>query len=383
MLRHVLAPALALSLAACGGLLTPDLGSGELAGRVRNASAAAYLYPYGRPELAVKPAADGSYVLARLPVEVRSLVVVDGAPGSWRAALVPVTVSSATHTVAPEVDAAAMPAAGRVGVVAQLDGGSESSTVRFTAVGTDRADVPAAAAGTATVLDPLPAGTFELVASARGFAPVRAAISVVAGATTAHDVHLRVDAGGQAPGCAAPGAACRTGFVCDRATGGCHECLADLDCAGSTTGRTSCVNRACVATGPVVAPALCDACRADADCASGVCSARGYCTRACAAAADCPAALVCASDGARAVCLAPEGCESAREKAREEFGSDCFYDRACSEELTGAVCVGARPAAEHPVPGYCTGRCDPARPDDCALTPGYVCNPASRVCERR
>jgi hypothetical protein len=123
---------------------------------------------------------------------------------------------------------------------------------------------------------------------------------------------------------------------------------------------------------------LCDACRVDSDCASGVCSARGYCTLACGADADCPAAFACASDGARAVCLAPEGCE----EAREEFGSDCFYDRGCSEELTGAVCAGAQPAAEHPVPGYCTGRCDPARPDDCALTPGYVCNPASGVCER-
>lgn len=376
MPRWVLAPFLVLPLAACGGLVSPDLGSGDLAGRLRNATAAAYVYPYGRPELVVRPAPDGSYVFPGVPVETRALVAVDGAPGSWKATLIPVTVASAARSTAPDVDAAAMPLAGRVGAVARLDGGSESSTTRFTAVGTDRVDVPAAAAGTATVLEPLPAGTFELLATARGFAPVRAAVTVISGATAAHDVHLQVDAHDEAPGCTATGASCRSGLVCDPANGSCYQCLSDADCAGSATGAARCVSRACVAPGE--AAGLCAACESDAQCSTGVCTAHGYCTRACTTSADCPAVFACASDGVRTVCLAPEGCD----EAREEFGASCFHDAGCSDELAGAVCAGVQPMRDPPVPGYCSGRCDPARPDDCALAPGYACNPGTGICEK-
>jgi hypothetical protein len=379
--------AIAIALAACGGLASPELGSGTLAGRLQNATPAAYLYPYGRPELVVRPAADGSYAFSRLPVEIEALVVVDGAPGSWRAALLPVRVDSAAVTSAPDLDAAVLPFAGRVGVVARLAGGSESSTTRFTAVGTDRRDVPIAAVGVATVLDPLPAGTFELLARASGFAPTRTAVRIVSGATTATDVLLPVDPADDAPGCSASGATCRTGSVCDPVNGSCHECLANADCAGSGSGETLCVARVCVAPGPATGR-LCEGCLVDSDCSTGVCATdrapQGVtervqvCTRACTTAADCPAALDCVSDGTRSVCLAPEGCE----EARDEFGTACFHDAACSDDLAHAACQGAQPLLESPVPGYCTGACDPARPGDCALLGGYTCNPASRRCER-
>lgn len=365
-----------LSLAGCGGLTTPELGSGTLAGRLQNASGAAYLYPYGRPELVTRPRADGSYDFPRLPVEIQALVVIDGSPGGWRAALVPVTVASASITAAPDVDAAAMPPAGRVGVVARLAGGSESSATRFTAVGTDRRDVPAAAAGTATVLDPLPAGTFEVLATASGFTSARTIVTVVSSATTAQDVRLSVDSREDAPGCAAEGASCRTGFLCDAASGSCHQCLSDPDCAGWTTGAR-CLDRVCVASGP--APrALCERCLADSDCGGGVCTAEEFCTRTCTVDGDCPAAFACRDDGTRRVCLPPNGCE----EAKEELGSSCFYPAGCAEDLARAVCAGARLTVDPPVPGYCTSRCEPTRPDDCALFPGYACSAISGTCVR-
>lgn len=374
LVTRVLVPCAVVALAACGGLSTPELGSGALAGRLQNATAAAYVYPYGRPDLRVEPAADGTWALPRVPVETRAVVVVDGAPGSWRAALVPVALSSATLAQAPSVDAAAMPLAGRVGVVARLAGGCESTTTRFTAAGTDREDVPAAAPGTATVLDPLPAGTFELVATASGFSPVRATVRVVASATTAQDIYLTVDARERTPGCTAAGASCRPGFTCDRASGACFECLVDADCAASATGRTTCVNRACAAPA-AGAGTLCDGCHADSECASGVC-AEGVCSRGCATSAECPAAFVCALVGGRGACVAPDGCS----EAKEEFGSPCFYDAGCEDDLARALCVDARPAEG--IPGYCSGPCDPARADDCAVAPGFACNPATRRCER-
>jgi hypothetical protein len=298
-----------------------------------------------------------------------------------------VRIESAAVTAAPDVDAAALPLAGRVGVVARLAGGSESSAMRFTAVGTDRRDVPVAAAGTATILEPLPGGTFELLASASGFAAARTVVAIVPGATTAQDVLLPVDPDGEAPGCSAAGATCRAGLVCDRASGVCSECLSSADCAASPTGETSCVNRTCVSAGGG-AGRICEGCHLDSDCSTGICATDRapsgeterlkVCTRACTTSADCPAAFACLSDGERSVCLAPEGCA----EAREEIGTACFHDQACSDDLANAVCAGAQPSLESPVPGYCTGACDPARPEDCALLVGSTCGPASRRCER-
>lgn len=377
MPRVLCAFASIVSLAGCGELLNPDLDSGALRGRLLSASASAYVYPLGSPDIVARPAADGSYALENVPVETTHVVAVDGSAGSWRAALVPVVVEGAGLRGVPDVNASTMPAAGRVGAVARLGGGCDSTATRFTAVGTDRRDVAPAVAGGAAILEPLPAGTFRLEATTPGFSMMHGVeVTVSAGATISVDVPLEVDQEVSAPGCTASGAACRTPLVCDGSDGVCYECLTDDDCALSSTGETVCEEHACHAPSATQRE-LCDACTADSGCASGACAASGFCTRVCTVNGDCPAGFACVSDGIRPVCQAPRGCA----EAKEAFGAECF-DASCTDHLAGCVCLGAQPGQEPPVPGYCTAPCDPARADDCSLVPGYACSASSRVCEK-
>lgn len=378
MPRVLAALASTVALAACGGLLNPDLATGTISGHLSNATASAYLYPLGRPDLVVSPAPDGSYTIEKVPVETTSLVVVDGPAGSWQASLVPVMVQSAGKTTVPDVDAAAMLPAGSVGAIARLGGGCDSTSTRFTVVGTNQIDVAPAVAGGAALLEPLPAGTFLLEARSPGFQTGSAAVTVFAGATVAYDVAEGVELDDTTPGCTAEGASCRTGLFCNGDDGVCYECLSSAECAGSTTGETECVNHACRA--PAAAGETCDPCSAGTECASGVCAVDGgFCTRACApvnGGGDCPAGFACVSDGTSGatVCKAPRGCD----EAKETFGAECFYDTACAADLANCKCQGADPTLDPPVPGYCTGRCTTA--DDCTLVPGYTCDSASGVC---
>ncbi|HEY6100571.1 MAG TPA: hypothetical protein VIW03_14135 [Anaeromyxobacter sp.] len=375
MPRAVLALFPALALAACGGLRNPDLGTGSLTGRLRNATADAYVYPLGRPDLVVRPAADGRYTLESVPVDTTALVAVDGPSGSWRAALVPVAVAGAGKRTAPEVDAASMPPAGRVGAVARLGGGCESSATRFTVLGTEVIDVAPAAAGAAAILEPLPAGTFRLGARSVGFTPRSVEITVASGTTIPYDVSLSVEAGDPAPGCTAEGARCRAGLVCNAGDGACYECLADDHCIGPL--ETLCANNACHL--PAASGETCDPCTSGVDCASGVCAVEGgFCTRSCSADGECPAGFACRPDGAGKACQAPRGCA----EAKEALGAECFHDATCADALAGGACFGATLALDPPAPGYCTGACDPSRPDDCTLVPGYACSATSRFCEK-
>jgi hypothetical protein len=378
MPRVLCALASTLALAGCGELLNPDLDSGALRGRLLSASASAYVYPLGSPDIVARPAADGWYALENVPTETSHVVVVDGSAGSWRAALLSVVVEGAGLRVVPEVDASTLPAAGRVGAVARLGGGCDSTATRFTAVGTDRRDVAPALAGGAAILEPLPAGTFRLEATTPGFAMMQQLeVTVSSGATVSVDVPFEVDGEAAEPGCTAFGAACRLPLVCDGSDGVCHECLSDDDCASSSTGETVCQEHACHAPAATLRE-LCDSCTADSDCAAGACAANGsFCTRACAVNADCPAGFACVSEGARSVCQAPRGCD----EAKEAFGAECL-DASCTDHLAGCVCLGAQPALEPPVPGYCTAPCDPSRADDCSLVPGYACSASARVCEK-
>ena len=365
---------LAVAAAGCGALESPDLSTGEVSGRLANATAAAYVYPLGRPDLAVSPGADGTWVLARVPVETSWLVAVDGAGGSWRAELVAVKVEPAGRTRAPERDALALAPAGRVAAVAQLGGRCASTSLRFSVLGTDQLDVAPTALGFAAFLERLPAGTFLLAGRSGGFVDRSVSVEVRSGETIPYEFELDVEVEGDSPGCTALGAGCRDGLVCDPASGDCHECLQDSDCGAP---ETACVSNVC--RFPTSAGETCDPCTSDAQCepsSSGpasACASDGFCTHVCTADADCPAGFACAPDG---VCRAPRGCE----EAREDFGNECLLDSACTDDLAGGVCHGADLSAATPVPGYCTGRC--SRPGDCDLVPGFACNMALHLCER-
>lgn len=366
----------AVALAACGELRSPDLGTGTLAGRLANATAAAYVYPLGRPDLVVFPAADGRFTLDRVPVETVSLVAVDGAAGAWRAELVPVIVEAGERRQAPERDAAAMPAAGRVAAVARFAGASESAATRFSVVGTDQVDVSPGAPGAAAVMERLPAGTFVLSGRSGGFAEASAAVEVRSGETVPQELELEIEYEDDAPGCTDPFASCRPGLFCDPADGVCYECVEDSHCAAP---QTWCANHVCRV--PDAKGETCEACGYDDECepvTSGpavVCTMDGFCSHECTGDADCPAGFACQPDGQRSVCRAPNGCE----EAREELGAECFFDPGCTDDLFGGVCHG-EVLGDEPLPGYCTGAC--SRPDDCDLVPGFVCDTGLGLCLR-
>lgn len=369
MRRAVVALA-AFALTACGALESPDLETGSLTGHLAHASAAAYVYPLGRPDLRVAVGADGRYTLGEVPVETGSLVVADELAGAWLAALVPVSVAGGDVRAVQDLDAVALPPAGRVAAVARLGGGCTSTEPRFTVEGTDQVDVAAASAGAAALLDVLPAGPFELHARSGGFTEGSAAITVVSGATVFHEIELEVEHGDETPGCLAPGTGCRAGLLCGPDDGVCHECLEDGDCGGE---ESACVERSCRL--PATAGELCDPCTQDAGCQSGTCAEEGgFCTRTCAADGDCPAGMACEPDGVRSVCRAPSGCA----ELEEELGAECFTDAGCAEDLAGGVCLGDDTAVEPPLPGYCTAPCASAA--DCAVAPGFVCG-GSGYCE--
>ncbi len=364
--RALLALAAVLGLAACGGLDSPDLATGTLRGRVANASTGAYVYPLARPDLKVTVGGDGSFVIEKVPAETAALVVVDGPAldGTRKAALVPVEVEGAEENQVVDVDAAAMPLAGGIAATVQLACGANVGSPRFTAVGSEHVGV-AAVAGVAE-LDPLPAGTFDLVASMPGFRDGMASVAVTPGATTLYAVPLEVDLDDDEPGCVATD--CRNKLVCY--AGYCYECYRDDDCVAKHGAGSTCDQYACRMP-PGTPGYVCDACTSDADCGSGlVCvPGAGYCTRTCGSSLDC-GGLECQLDATRGVkvCVTTAGCST----YRAALGSACFENEDCARMLANGTCTGVNLAVYPPVPGYCTASCN-ATPDVCAAVQGFAC----------
>lgn len=373
MRRRAAALPLLLLAAACGELSSPDLGHGEVVGRLSGASPGAYVYPLGAPERKVAVEDDGRFRLEELPAGDARLVIFDG---GLRAEVVPVRVAGAGRTVL-ERAAADLPLAGRVAVAVVPDGGVATVGARWRLRGTDQAGVAQASGG--ALLFPLPAGAYELDTEMDGFQASTAGVAVVSGATGEVEVRLRIAPDGVL-GCAAVGEACRNGLHCDPADGRCYACrVGQDDCgAGATCDPES---RFCTpAPGAAVAP-VCSACADDAAC--GGAAAGAYCERAAGAATGycsrrggCPAGFrLDDSDPLLPRCLAILGCHT----YFEEFGEQCLSDATCDERdgIAGGFCLGASLDDGHP--GYCTAPC--AADADCLL-PGFTCHPTDRVCVR-
>jgi hypothetical protein len=195
---------LGILLAACGGLESPDLATGAVAGRVDPAFPGARAYVLGQPEVRTELDAEGAFLLAPVPVGDAAVVVFDG---STRAGLRAARVRGAEVTwVGPApaplagTDGApgeplplpgasgALPLAGTIQARATASGAPVAG-VRFTVEGTELVAVAPGAGGDAP-LGPLPPGTFELVARAEGFAEARRTIEVRAGETVAVELGL-------------------------------------------------------------------------------------------------------------------------------------------------------------------------------------------------
>ena len=374
---HPLLLSASIALAACGGLESPDLGAGTVAGRVTHALPGAYVYPFGSAGLRAAVAADGSFSIAGVPVETTSIVVIDGeaADRTRRAQMIPVHVLGAERADVGSVDASAMPLAAIVVAAAQPGGGSAPASPVFSIAGTEREGVVAAVETVA--LGPIPAGSFELVTSMKGFAESRQTVDVQPGVTVSLTVRIEPDLASDRPGCASAG--CRSAALRCGGDGRCHECVVDADCVARYASGYQCDPELllCKATATaMLAGGVCDACTDasqcygyDALCVPFGTSGSGYCSRSCSTAGGCPAGFDCVGS----VCVAPDGCAAYFER----FGDACLGDSACA--LNGRRCRGAV-VSSAPAAGFCTAPC--ATSADC-IAPGYPsCDAVAKVCTR-
>lgn len=360
-------------LAACGALQTPDLGHGDVAGRVIGAVPGAFAYPVGAPGLKVPLSADGRFRLSGLPAGPTSLVLFDG---DARAEAVDLQVLGA-EVATVERTASNMPLAGRLVMTVVPEGGVPPVAPRYQVRGTDQVGV--AQADGSAVLYPLPAGAWELDADMDGYQSTTEGVTVDAGTTGGVEVRLQVATSG-APGCAANGDACRNGLRCDQSDGRCYQCRPDRnDCGPGTTcdpATRFCTVAPSGSISPVCAVCLDDAsCGGDAAgayCEKAVGATSGYCSRR----GNCPAGFALdTSDPQAPRCIALLGCHA----YFEEFGEQCLSGKGCDEHagLSGGVCLGADPT--HGVPGICTAPC--TRDADC-IVDGFTCDPVALACVR-
>jgi hypothetical protein len=383
----LLAGAVALLAAGCGGLDTPDLTRGAIAGRIVGAAPGAYAYPLGRPELKAALAADGAFELGGLPEGEYRVVLFDG---ELRAELAEAEVEGGMRRRlkdrygerAQVEDGKKMRWAGLVAAAALPRGGALALSPRFEVRQTDLA---VTGQGAGAVLGPLPEGDFDLAVAMDGFAPQVRTVAVPSGMSVAAEVELDVEPSAERKGCAASGG-CRNGLICDPSDGFCYGCLAGTDqgCTGGSTCNPE--SHTCTVPSGAVG-AICASCATDLECGSPMMGAychaepgtAGYCTRS-ATVFGCPAGFreqadtQADGDPVAQGCVAVRGCH----EYFEEMGEGCYGDATCqSHGVEQGVCLGARPGEGET--GYCTAACD--ADNDCILS-GWSCDLAQNLCVR-
>ncbi len=368
----------ALALACSGGFDTPDLDCGIVEGRLLNANAGGFVYPFGRPDLKANVDFDGRFSMQDVPVETTEIIVIDGpdpVDATRRAQIVwGIEVQGAQRTSLPDLDVLSMPFAGAVLAAVQPAGGATAVAARFTVVGTDQVDV-VAVSGTEGLF-PLPPGIFEITASMAGFETTTSGTQVLEATTMPLLVPLPVDLSSSRPGCAATGL-CRNSLVCNPADGFCYECvgtlpMADVDCVAAHGTGSTCSGFTCQGgTGATTGEDICGPCADDTQCFPGVCVTYGgerFCSEMYGA-FSCPAGFGRATDQGttRDVCVPYDGCAS----YRIAFGSACFDNSQCATLFQllppDVSCVVGTSGA-----GYCTGLCTTS--EDCVI-PGWTCSP--------
>jgi len=354
----------AAALSACGELSTPDLSTGEVAGRLSGASPGAYAYVLGAPDLTAPVASDGSFAIARVPAGPQRVVIFDGATRAELTA--PVEVRGGNRARLPDRAAASLPLAGRIVAAARTAGGALATGVRFTVEGTVLRGIPAS--GTGALLGPLPAGAWRLSAALPGFRPLPLSVVVAEGLATGAEVELDVDEAESPRGCQAT--TCPNGLHCDPADGGCKACVTADHCGADDAcdpASSTCVE------GTLADGALCESASGPGFCAAPAsppgatvawvptpgATVPGYCSLSCGARADCPAGWDCLSGACQVVrtCLATAAA----------FGSPCTRNDTCQRDLAGGRCL--RPDDDHP--GSCTAPCS----DRAACPAGFACLP--------
>jgi hypothetical protein len=222
-------------LAGCGGIDSSDsvLSTGEVSGRVTNATApkSAYAYVFGHPEIRSQVRDDGSFTLERVPLGngAARVVLYDGGDlGRGRAELVDVEVKPAARTHV-EKDAQQMPLAGSIAAVVICAGNQRGDGARYKVDGTEFDDDDRHQ-GASVTLYPIPPGDYTLHATLPGMKGNPKSVTVAAGAVVLGEVDMNADEADANRGCIST--QCSGSLYCDDGDGSCYECTSKSGCAG-------------------------------------------------------------------------------------------------------------------------------------------------------
>lgn len=365
-----------LLLAACGGLESPDLSTGQVSGRLVGAKPGAFAYALGKANTKAELDADGFYTIRGVPVTATgtaSIVLFDGAN---RADIVGAPVKAAMKTRADDADANTLRQARSVSVTARCAYDIKADGVTYEVEGVALRDEARGSGGT---LFPIPQGSFTVRARASGMKPKEIPVDVSSDDDSVEfDMEVE-DSDTSHRGCLSNG--CAGDLQCD-GDGGCYSCTSDTQCGAGY----KCSNHQCKADGGDGA-SVCASCSSDSSCAKGpaglsqpgMCISVGgsgnVCSHGCTADVDCPSGLACTQTSKGTACtpLPTSSCAAFLQGAG--FGVTCTStnkDTACAG-VADAKCLGAD---SNGAQGYCTSRC--TVPTDCPT--GFQCDLVNRVC---
>jgi len=357
-----------LLLACGGGLNTPDLTTGEITGKLTNVADAsqAHAYVLGHPETLVKVAADGTYTIPKVPVGDARVVLYDGRD---RAGVVDgVRVDPAKRSSLAQ-DAAGLPLASRVVIVARGGGGVKGNGATITLEDTifqDRASID----GKTVELFPVPRGDWILRGKLKGFKAKDVSVAVAEGVS--EPLELEIDDLDDTPEQGCNSSMCSDGLSCG-GDGRCYACNSDSDCGGMR-----CESHMCVSTMMGLRDS-CEPCSSNGDCQgpNGVClsggsGVSGLCASA-PSSGSCKSGFAVGTLNGNVVCGPPSlftgtPVVDACQRLLTAFGASCLSDANCQQDLAGGVC--RKPAGAGALtPGVCTAAC--SSNGDCPNTASF------------
>ncbi|MFL5357898.1 carboxypeptidase regulatory-like domain-containing protein [Archangium sp.] len=346
--------ALVLVTSACGGLDNTPFRTGNVRGRLTEADPSVALVSLlGHPEVRAHVAADGGFLLERVPAGPEELFIVASASTAVRLpVVVPPGGSARLEDVQPR-------AAGFLELKVKAPARQKVPGGQVSVTDTPLQQLPLPEGGLLLV-GPLPEGCYTLETSVPGFPPDTTDACVREGESEEVEVELAElddDSGGH--DCSVTG--CESGSQC-APDGRCVECLSDEQCA---TGY-ACRSERCEGPGK-----LCAACDGDWKCRTGarcekLSSGGSACLEPCDSKKACTQGFTCQSGWCVPLPAQFAGCS-----AYQQVGTACESDASCRERgLAQGLCVE----------GACTYRCatDAECPEDFACTsstPGMLCQP--------
>lgn len=346
--------ALALVASACGGFDNTPFRTGNVRGHLTEADPSVALVSLvGQPEVRTSVAADGTFLLERVPAGPEELFIVASASKAVR---LPVVVPGGGSARLEEVQPRA---AGFLELKVKAPARLRVPGGRVSVTGTPLQQLSLREDGLLRV-GPLPEGCYTLETSVPGYPPDTTNACVREGESEEVEIELAEpenDSG--ARNCAVTG--CESGSQCTP-DGRCVECLTDDQCA---TGY-ACHSERCEGPG-----ALCAACDGDWKCRAGarcqkLSSGGPVCLEPCDSRKACSQGFTCQGGWCVPIPTRFSGCAG-----YQQVGTACDSDANCrARGISQGQCVG----------GACTYRCatDADCPESFACTSsaqGLLCLP--------